>query len=396
MILNYGCEIVYNLHVKRFGSGKIWVLNEVISSRLSKSISHPASCCTKMNEKGTQVAIGSKKVVQSSCSTQTPGEAPKKDQATQSGLGKGSYARDERKADRKWRYDVLIVKLHDKDRLIDWLMEEGLLAKSRICSVCGDDLKLVYCEDRSDGLKWECRRRVDGKRHKVEMSIRAGSWFAQSKMTLEEILKYSYWWTQELDQAQIRHELGLATHTGVDWDSFCREVCEISLMEDSESIGGEGKVVQIDESKFGKRKYHRGHHVEGQWVFGGIENDSRKCFLIAVEKRDEQTLLPIIKKWIKPGTTIISDCWKAYCNLEKHGYTHRTVNHSIEFVNDEGDSTNKMEGHWRHAKVKMPPFGVRKHHFSSYLAEFMWRYRNKDNDLFEMFLRDVKKIYPVN
>ena len=176
---------------------------------------------------------------------------------------------------------------------------------------------------------------------------------------------------QELDQAQIRHELGLATHTGCDWDSFCREVCEISLMEESQSIGGEGKVVQIDESKFGKRKYHRGHHVEGQWVFGGIESDSRKCFLIAVEKRDEQTLLPIIQKWIKPGTTIISDCWKAYCNLVKHGYMHRTVNH---------------------AKVKMPPFSVRKHHFSSYLAEFMWSYRNKNNDLFEMFLQDVKKI----
>ena len=42
---------------------------------------------------------------------------------------------------------------------------------------------------------------------------------------------------------------------------------------------------------------------------------------------------------------------------------HRTVNHSIEFVKDSGDSTNKIEGHWRHAKVKMPPFGVRKHHF---------------------------------
>ena len=66
-------------------------------------------------------------------------------------------------------------------------------------------------------------------------------------------------------------------------------------MEDSESIGGEGKVVQIDESKFGKRKYHRGHHVEGQWVFGGIENDSRKCFLIAVEKRDSKLYCPLSK-----------------------------------------------------------------------------------------------------
>ena len=102
-----------------------------------------------------------------------------------------------------------------------------------------------------------------------------------------------------------------------------------------------------------------------------MENDSRKCFLlIAVEKRDEATLLPIIEKWIEPGTVIISDCWKAYCNLEKYGYRHFTVNHSKELVNAAGQSTNKMEGHWRQAKAKLPPFCVRKHQFSSYLAEF--------------------------
>ena len=100
-------------------------------------------------------------------------------------------------------------------------------------------------------------------------------------MTLEEILKLTYWWCQDLDQAQIKHELGLAESTGVDWDSFCREVCEITLLENSVRLGGEGKIAeQIDESKFGKRKYHQGHHAEGQWpwVFGGIEQDSRKCF----------------------------------------------------------------------------------------------------------------------
>ena len=99
--------------------------------------------------------------------------------------------------------------------------------------------------------------------------------------------------------------------------------------------------------------------MEGQWVFGGIEQDSRKCFLViavylylAVERRDEETLLPIIQQWTEPGTIIVSDCWKAYCNLEKHGYVHRTVNHSKEFVNEDGDNTNKIEGHWRQAKCK--------------------------------------------
>ena len=58
-----------------------------------------------------------------------------------------------------------------------------------------------------------------------------------------------------------------------------REVCEVALFERREKIGGPGKLVQIDESKIGKRKYHRGHVVEGQWVFGGIEEESRKCFI---------------------------------------------------------------------------------------------------------------------
>ena len=147
------------------------------------------------------------------------------------------------------RYDDLIVVLNDKDRLIKWVMGESLLAKSRLCSVCGGAMNRVNCDDRSDGFTWQCRRRINSKRRKVEMSIRAGSWFAHSKMTMEEFLKYTYWWCHDLNQAQIRHGLGLATHTGYDWDSFCREVCEITLMEESESIGGEGKVVQIDESK---------------------------------------------------------------------------------------------------------------------------------------------------
>jgi hypothetical protein len=49
--------------------------------------------------------------------------------------------------------------------------------------------------------------------------------------------------------------------------------------------------------------------------------------------------------------------------------------------------------HWRQAKAKLPPFGPRKHTFSSYFAEFLWRYEHKGEDLLEVFLEDVKKIY---
>lgn len=122
-------------------------------------------------------------------------------------------------------------------------------------------------------------------------------------------------------------------------------------------IGGIGKVVEIDESKFGKRKYNKGHRVQGQWIFGGIERDTGKSFLIPVEKRNATTLLTIIKEWIKPGTTIISDCWKAYDCLNDEGFQHLTVNHSVNFVDPEsGAHTNTVEGMWRHAKAFLPEY----------------------------------------
>ena len=117
---------------------------------------------------------------------------------------------------------------------------------------------------------------------------------------------------------------------------------------------------------------------------------------MAVEDRSEATLLPIIKDWIEPGTLIVSDCWKSYHNLNKHGYSHQTVNHSKEFVNKDGYNTNKKEGHWRLMKVSLPVFGTRKDMYSSYLAEFIWRHVNKEKDLFATFLNDVKTLYNPN
>jgi hypothetical protein len=71
----------------------------------------------------------------------------------------------------------------------------------------------------------------------------------------------------------------------------------------SEKIGGPNKTVEIDKSKFRKRKYNRGHLVKGQWVFGGVEHESRKKFLVHVPDRTAETLMAVIDAWIEPGTT---------------------------------------------------------------------------------------------
>ena len=39
---------------------------------------------------------------------------------------------------------------------------------------------------------------------------------------------------------------------------------------------------------------------------------------------------------------IYSDDWSVYRNLEDIGYEHEIVNHSVEFVNENGAHTNTM------------------------------------------------------
>jgi transposase-like protein len=133
---------------------------------------------------------------------------------------------------------------------------------------------------------------------------------------------------------------------------FCRETMLVFMEGCSEKIGGPNKTVEIDERKFGRRKYHREHPVKGQWVSGGVERGSGRTFLVPVPDRTADTLVTIIHDWIEPGTTVISDCSGAYHNLDSQGFTHRTINHSTHFVRpDTGDHTHALDSKWRRVKV---------------------------------------------
>jgi transposase-like protein len=159
----------------------------------------------------------------------------------------------------------------------------------------------------------------------------------------------------------------------------------------SEKIGGPNKTVEIDESKFGKRKYGRGHPVKGQWVFGGVERESGRTFLVPVADRTAETLMAVIDEWIGPGTTVISDCWGAYRNLNAQGYTQLTVNHTLQFVDQQtGAHTNTIESTWRHVKAYLNPCN-RKQDYIYQLAHYMFvaRCRAENVDQFTKFLHLV-------
>jgi hypothetical protein len=60
-------------------------------------------------------------------------------------------------------------------------------------------------------------------------------------------------------------------------------------------------------------------------------------FAFRVKDRTKKTLYPLIRKHIKPGTTIISDDWPAYRAIGKQlgkpmGYKHYTICHKKHFA----------------------------------------------------------------
>jgi len=141
---------------------------------------------------------------------------------------------------------------------------------------------------------------------------------------------------------KIQSEYRLSSHTIADWGMFCRETTLVFL-EGCSVKSGPNTTVEIEESKFGLHKYNRGHPVKCQWVFGGVERGSGNTFLVPVLDRTTDTLMNIIRDCIEPGTTVIKDSWAAYRDLGAQGYTHRSVNHSIQFVNPEtGANTNAV------------------------------------------------------
>ncbi|GFW10083.1 putative transposase-like protein [Trichonephila clavipes] len=139
-------------------------------------------------------------------------------------------------------------------------------------------------------------------------------------------------WFGRYPQKYAVTDLGVGSHSAVDWHNFCREVCTHVLIRDSYKIGGVDAIVEVDESKFGKMKYGKGRPAIGKWVFGDTERNSNKCFLRVVPCLTKECLLVVNKEWVLPGATIISDCWASYNCLEDEGFQHLKINHSMTFV----------------------------------------------------------------
>ena len=90
-------------------------------------------------------------------------------------------------------------------------------------------------------------------------------------------------WAMQILGSKIARLTSLSKPTVVRALGEQRTICSNKVLNAGIKLGGLGKTVEIDESKFGaKRKYKRGRVLEGLWVFGVVDRRTQKVLLFHV------------------------------------------------------------------------------------------------------------------
>lgn len=276
--------------------------------------------------------------------------------------------------------------LFDEAKCTDYLMRSNIFYMERTCSDCGVLMK-YYNTDR----KYRCPKRNCNKK----ISIRQNTFFAKSKIPMHKILHIGYLWLKGDSSDSIQKATKHSKHTICDFLTYYRDLVADSLDFEDSVIGGEGIEVELDETKIAKRKYHRGHRVEGAWVLGGVERTpQRKVFIVQVPDRTKETLHQVIHEHVLPGSIILTDLWRGYSKIDQiNGYSHMTVNHSANFKDPITNThTNTIEGTWSALKRQIPIRNRNRLTIETHLWEFIWRRKNNGR-LWAALLEALKEIH---
>ena len=289
-------------------------------------------------------------------------------------------------------YEIFI----DEDKAIDYLFNKNILNKIVRCNKCNFTISYYIKKRVYRCNNYQCRKQI---------SIFKDTFFYNLKLPINNILHILYEYLKKTPQNSVSASLNVTESTISYYYNLFRNIVHMDIIENIKNnvIGGINKEVEIDESLFNKRKYNKGHPVNGIWVLGGVEHGTKKVFTIPVEKRDKATLLKNIKKYVKPGTTIYTDCWKGYVDLKENGYNHKTVNHKKYFKDPITYAhTNTIEGTWNGFKIAIKPQYRTKNKLYYHLLECQWRKRLYKKNIWDQFLnifqdngKKVRKKYNV-
>ena len=165
------------------------------------------------------------------------------------------------------------------------------------------------------------------------------------------------------------------------------EICETES-----PVSGE---IEVDESWFGTRrvKGKRGRGAYGKTIVFGIFKRQGRVYTEIVPDCSKNTLQGVIRGRVDLDSVIHSDGWRGYNGLVDLGYDrHLRVDHgSNEFVRGKSH-INGIEGFRGFAKSRLSRFrGMHKSTFYLHLKECEFRYNYRNENIYEILLRDFRK-----
>ena len=262
--------------------------------------------------------------------------------------------------------------------LMTWLSQNGLLAQMIRCPSHMVELVVKSVIHKgSETYVWMCPE----KSCSVQLPITTGTIFTLFKSHPRKILIVILDWLLGHQRPETMVSSGLTKNT-VSRANVILRVCAYIIMSKSpvHVIGGPGTVVEIDEAELHRRKAKKGRIKQAGWVVGGVQRGPagslKPCFFELVENRSRDILLEVIRRHVKPGTTIVTDAWKGYgaLDLADSGYTHAVINHSQRFSDGAGIYTQTIEGIWHHLRRSaLPSHGCSIVDIEYYIAQHLLR-----------------------
>ncbi len=255
-------------------------------------------------------------------------------------------------------------------------LESFIWPNGAVCPHCGctDRMRKMNGTATRPGLYkcYACRK---------QSRVTVGTVFESSHVKLHVWLQAVYLMCSSkkgISSNQLARTLGVTVKTG--WFMSHRIRAAMVSGEGLPPMGGEGAVVEVDETFIGQKKdmpkqrgYAHKHAVLTLVERGGA---SRSFHVDGTKASD---LLPIIKANVDPKTHIMTDEAGQYASLKKHFAGHDFVQHGKgEYVRGVVHS-NTVEGFYSVFKRGMK--GVYQHcsekHLHRYVSEFDFRYSNR-------------------
>jgi hypothetical protein len=219
---------------------------------------------------------------------------------------------------------------------------------------------------------------------KGQFTVKIGTVFEHMRLPLHKALQAVYLVTSSkkgISAHQLHRTLEITYKSA--WFLLHR-IREAMRDGDLTPFGGNGGVVEVDETFIGKLKgvpKKRAFHHKMK-VLALVDRDSGKARTMVVDNVKAETLMPLVIANVEREARIMTDEHSGYRDVKRYFADHGTTSHGRgEYVNLEDRSihSNTVEGYFSIFKRGMK--GVYQHcgeqHLHRYLAEFEFRYNNR-------------------